>query len=763
MRITLLFLILTICKSYGSLYAKHDAVTQLTTSTFDDAIINFEGISVVEFYAPWCGHCQRLSPAYKTVAQKLKGIVTVAAVNCDDAQNTKLCTKQGVQGYPTLKLFSAEKMKNPYTGEFYKEAIDFPGSPTAKSIMEVCTSMLSSAYITRVRSIHDFEEFKAVRPEVAKVVLFTSKKETPTMYKSLSMQLHRGLDFAEVHESVEDVVLLHAVEQFPFLLVIKSDGNREAYKDELKAPQLREFLIGFSSVPPASWQQITGDDSKSASIQLKNLTLEDVELLDGKEDMVLLGFYSLAGSESSTCSNNVLAFDKAVLEMQAVVDTALVGVPPEKVNMVSRYGASPSSLASEPCSLQLVLMPFGEEKGDLDEYLLYKGPMEGKALQKWVTDAMPALPGEVTSESLQSFLDPTVGLARPSLDLEGDKATLEGQFDALIAVKILLFTNKEEAPGVFKALAVNFRHRGYGLNFGWAHSSQKELMKKHQVSKVPALVLIMLRPDQTEDGRLGYSVGSNQYPGPLKYTDMAKWLSSILDDLDESTGKVRGVDAAVSQGLIHEVIDDDSFEEHCESKGGICVLTLLDPSHTKTSQILKALTGLAIQRKEQPLSFCWVDGARFRPVTAAFGMIASDLPALVALSSKRMRFATLPKLSGDKEQLSIFIDGVLSGSIRTTVIQELPKVAESSAADAASGAEEILEPEELIEEEFDLSDILSEEVEAATSKEAKLKEIEEELKAEEEAAKAAAAQKAGSKKKSKKSKKSKSKGSKTEL
>jgi protein disulfide-isomerase A6 len=58
----------------------------------------------------------------------LQGIVTVAAVNCDDAANAELCAKQRVKGYPTLKMFGAEKMKNPYTGEFYKEAIDFPGN-----------------------------------------------------------------------------------------------------------------------------------------------------------------------------------------------------------------------------------------------------------------------------------------------------------------------------------------------------------------------------------------------------------------------------------------------------------------------------------------------------------------------------------------------------------------------------------------------------------------------------------------------------------
>lgn len=59
--------------------------------------------TVVEFYAPWCGHCQQLKPVYAELANKMRGTMAFGAADCTNAR--ALCGRYGVQGYPTLRVF----------------------------------------------------------------------------------------------------------------------------------------------------------------------------------------------------------------------------------------------------------------------------------------------------------------------------------------------------------------------------------------------------------------------------------------------------------------------------------------------------------------------------------------------------------------------------------------------------------------------------------------------------------------------------------
>jgi len=64
---------------------------------------------LIEFYAPWCGHCKELTPEFKKAATILKTHgIPLAAVNSDADINKQISLKYHVQGLPTLKIYNTK-------------------------------------------------------------------------------------------------------------------------------------------------------------------------------------------------------------------------------------------------------------------------------------------------------------------------------------------------------------------------------------------------------------------------------------------------------------------------------------------------------------------------------------------------------------------------------------------------------------------------------------------------------------------------------
>jgi len=110
----------------SALYDKKSGVVDLTPGNFDGKVKSSDAVWIVEFYAPWCGHCRNLAPEYQKAAKALKGSVGIGAIDCDQETNKPLCGQYGIQGFPTIKVFGANKNK----------PTDYNGQRTAQGIVD---------------------------------------------------------------------------------------------------------------------------------------------------------------------------------------------------------------------------------------------------------------------------------------------------------------------------------------------------------------------------------------------------------------------------------------------------------------------------------------------------------------------------------------------------------------------------------------------------------------------------------------------------
>ncbi|KAL8171765.1 hypothetical protein V2J09_023569 [Rumex salicifolius] len=101
----------------GGVVEEH--VVVLDHSNFTEFVSKHDFI-VVEFYAPWCGHCKSLAPEYEKAAEELKKHdppITLAKVDASEETNRDLASQFEIQGFPTIKILrDGGKTKQEYKG-----------------------------------------------------------------------------------------------------------------------------------------------------------------------------------------------------------------------------------------------------------------------------------------------------------------------------------------------------------------------------------------------------------------------------------------------------------------------------------------------------------------------------------------------------------------------------------------------------------------------------------------------------------------------
>lgn len=85
---------------------------EANAQSFNEEIKN--GLTVVDFWAPWCGPCRSQAPILEQFAQKHAGNVNVIKVNTDE--NGDLAATYGIMSIPTIMVFENGELKNRTVG-----------------------------------------------------------------------------------------------------------------------------------------------------------------------------------------------------------------------------------------------------------------------------------------------------------------------------------------------------------------------------------------------------------------------------------------------------------------------------------------------------------------------------------------------------------------------------------------------------------------------------------------------------------------------
>jgi len=187
---------------------KEGGVLVLTDENFDQAVKEHE-LLLVEFYAPWCGHCIALEPEYKKAAKMLSEADSpVSLAKVDATKETKVADKFKIEGFPTLKFFNHGKPS------------EYTGLRDADGIVEWLTKKTGPQW-TEVDS--KAELLKLVKEKEAIAVGFFSDLESSWAATKI---------FREVAGMVEDV---------DFYIVSKPDTMKEIGAAEASIRVMKSF------------------------------------------------------------------------------------------------------------------------------------------------------------------------------------------------------------------------------------------------------------------------------------------------------------------------------------------------------------------------------------------------------------------------------------------------------------------------------------------------------------------------------------------
>jgi len=234
-------------------------VVVLTDSEFDELVMQSEDLWLVEFYAPWCGHCQRLEPEWNEAANKLKGEVKVGKI--DATTQTRLAQQFGISGYPSIKMFPPGKKS-------MSNMEDYGGTRDASSIVSwALDKKLQFKPVLKVEQLVDREYFEQNCVQGKGICLLAF---LPHIYDTSASERNAHI---EILQEIQKANRVHPI------AIIWSQGG-----DQYETEEALELGSGYPSLIAVSVSKMKYATMKGAFAK-KNIESFINGLITGKESL----------------------------------------------------------------------------------------------------------------------------------------------------------------------------------------------------------------------------------------------------------------------------------------------------------------------------------------------------------------------------------------------------------------------------------------------------------------------------------------------
>ena len=231
-------------------------VAHLTAAAFDKAVLKDDSPWLIEFYAPWCGHCKALAPEWARAAEDLQKRVKLGAVDCTKEES--LCAKHSVKGYPTIMVFGRDKAHpTPYEGArkapeitaFGMQLAEREGKPLeiaqllgAASYTEACTAAGRQACVL------------AFLPHILDAGAAARNKTLASLAKVSGAFLSRPWGWAWLEAGAQPLLeQAVGVAGFPALAMVNAKkGVAALMRSSLSEANAKDFLNSLAGAQPVS-------------------------------------------------------------------------------------------------------------------------------------------------------------------------------------------------------------------------------------------------------------------------------------------------------------------------------------------------------------------------------------------------------------------------------------------------------------------------------------------------------------------------------